>query len=166
MSLSSSRDPSLSKPTSAIAVLLQRRVPVLPRKGVHAGHLRSSRFHGKLTGLHAVGQNEWRKFVSPTCPGPRSAHAVVASPAGGGKLYLFGTSDPTCSPMPYSAHLFSPGGEFSSLYQNSFHHYRDFWCFDIATHSWDRIETKVRPTARSGHRYVPSQADSEKRPGA
>ena len=35
-------------------------------------------------------QNEWRKFVSPTCPGPRSAHAVVATPAGGGKLYLFG----------------------------------------------------------------------------
>ena len=35
-------------------------------------------------------QNEWRKFVSPTCPGPRSAHAVVASPAGGGKLFLFG----------------------------------------------------------------------------
>ncbi|KAI0717154.1 hypothetical protein C8Q76DRAFT_616487 [Earliella scabrosa] len=80
-------------------------------------------------------KNEWRKFVSPTCPGPRSAHAVVASPAGGGKLYLF-------------------GGEFSSLYQNSFHHYRDFWCFDIATHSWDRIETKVRPTARSGHRMA------------
>ncbi|KAI1784172.1 galactose oxidase [Ganoderma leucocontextum] len=80
-------------------------------------------------------KNEWRKFVSPTCPGPRSAHAVVASPAGGGKLYLF-------------------GGEFSSLYQNSFHHYRDFWCFDVSTHSWDRIETKVRPTARSGHRMA------------
>ncbi|KAM5543557.1 hypothetical protein V8D89_002808 [Ganoderma adspersum] len=80
-------------------------------------------------------KNEWRKFVSPMCPGPRSAHAVVASPAGGGKLYLF-------------------GGEFSSLYQNSFHHYRDFWCFDISTHSWDRIETKVRPTARSGHRMA------------
>ena len=46
------------------------------------------------------------------------------------------------------------GGEFSSLYQNSFHHYRDFWCFDISTQSWDRIDTKVRPTARSGHRYV------------
>ncbi|KAI0693520.1 galactose oxidase [Cerioporus squamosus] len=80
-------------------------------------------------------KNEWRKFVSPTCPGPRSAHAVVATPAGGGKLYLF-------------------GGEFSSLYQNSFHHYRDFWCFDISTHSWERIETKVRPTARSGHRMA------------
>ncbi|THH30605.1 hypothetical protein EUX98_g3576 [Antrodiella citrinella] len=80
-------------------------------------------------------KDEWRKFVSPTCPGPRSAHAVVASPAGGGKLFLF-------------------GGEFSSLYQNTFHHYRDFWCFDISTHMWDRIDTKVRPTARSGHRMA------------
>ncbi|KAF9779795.1 galactose oxidase [Thelephora terrestris] len=80
-------------------------------------------------------KDEWRKFVSPTCPGPRSAHAVVATPAGGGKLFLF-------------------GGEFSSLYQNSFHHYRDFWCFDITTQSWDRIDTKVRPAARSGHRMA------------
>ncbi|KAF9237721.1 galactose oxidase [Melanogaster broomeanus] len=71
----------------------------------------------------------------PTCPGPRSAHSVVASPSGGGKLFLF-------------------GGEFSSLYQNSFHHYRDFWVFDIPTHSWERIETKVRPSARSGHRMT------------
>jgi len=46
------------------------------------------------------------------------------------------------------------GGEFSSLYQNSFHHYRDFWCFDVSSQSWDRIDTKIRPTARSGHRYV------------
>ena len=37
-----------------------------------------------------VSKDEWRRFVSPTCPGPRSAHAVAASPAGGGKLYLFG----------------------------------------------------------------------------
>lgn len=36
-------------------------------------------------------QDEWRKFVSPTCPGPRSAHAVIATPAGGGKIFLFGT---------------------------------------------------------------------------
>ncbi|KAG1762617.1 galactose oxidase [Suillus placidus] len=80
-------------------------------------------------------KDEWRKFVSPTCPGPRSAHAVVASAAGGGKLFLF-------------------GGEFSSLHQNTFHHYRDFWCFDISTHSWDRLDTKIRPTARSGHRMA------------
>ncbi|KXN81392.1 Kelch repeat-containing protein 3 [Leucoagaricus sp. SymC.cos] len=80
-------------------------------------------------------RDEWRKFVSPTCPGPRSAHAVASSPAGGGKLFLF-------------------GGEFSSLHQTTFHHYRDFWCFDIGTHSWDRIDTKIRPSARSGHRMA------------
>ncbi|KAI0090113.1 hypothetical protein BDY19DRAFT_751077 [Irpex rosettiformis] len=80
-------------------------------------------------------KDEWRKYVSKTCPGPRSAHAAVASPAAGGKIFLF-------------------GGEFSSLNQTTFHHYRDFWCFDITTHSWDRIETKILPTARSGHRMA------------
>ncbi|KAJ7774641.1 galactose oxidase [Mycena maculata] len=80
-------------------------------------------------------KDEWRRFISPTCPGPRSAHAVAASPAGGGKIFLFGSL-------------------FSSLHQNSFHHYRDFWCFDIQTHSWDRIDTKIRPSARSGHRMA------------
>ncbi|PVF93896.1 galactose oxidase [Serendipita vermifera] len=80
-------------------------------------------------------KDEWRRFATPTCPGPRSAHAVVAAPMGGGKLFLF-------------------GGEFSSLYQNSFHHYRDFWVFDIQTHLWDRIETKIRPSGRSGHRMA------------
>lgn len=80
-------------------------------------------------------KDEWRKYVSKVCPGPRSAHAVVPYPAGGGKLFLF-------------------GGEFSSLHQNSFHHYRDFWCFDVSTHSWDRIDTKIRPSARSGHRMA------------
>lgn len=80
-------------------------------------------------------KDEWRKFVSPTCPGPRSAHSVVATPTGGGKIFLF-------------------GGEFSSLHQTTFHHYRDFWVFDIATHSWDRIDTHVRPSARSGHRMA------------
>ncbi|KAF8587936.1 galactose oxidase [Ramaria rubella] len=80
-------------------------------------------------------KDEWRRFTSPTCPGPRSAHAVVATPAGGGKLFLF-------------------GGEFSSLHQTTFHHYRDFWCFDIATHSWERIDTKIKPSARSGCRMA------------
>lgn len=96
-----------------------------------------------------VSQDEWRKFVSPTCPGPRSAHAVVGTPVGGGKLFLFGSASQLFS---FFAADGNTGGEFSSLYQNSFHHYRDFWCFDIATHSWDRIDTKVRPAARSGHR--------------
>ncbi|KIK34701.1 hypothetical protein CY34DRAFT_785204 [Suillus luteus UH-Slu-Lm8-n1] len=65
---------------------------------------------------------------------PRASQRTCrASAAGGGKLFLF-------------------GGEFSSLHQNTFHHYRDFWCFDISTHSWDRLDTKIRPSARSGHR--------------
>ncbi|KAJ7285850.1 galactose oxidase [Mycena rebaudengoi] len=80
-------------------------------------------------------KDEWCKFVSPTCPGPRSAHAVAASPAGGGKIFLFGE-------------------EYSSPQQRNFFHYRDFWSFDIMTHSWDRIDTKIRPSARSGHRMA------------
>ncbi|EJT98146.1 galactose oxidase [Dacryopinax primogenitus] len=80
-------------------------------------------------------KDEWRRYTSPTCPGPRSAHATVGMPQAGGKLFLF-------------------GGEFSSLNQTSFHHYRDFWQFDIPTGTWERIETKVRPTARSGHRMA------------
>jgi Galactose oxidase, central domain len=60
--------------------------------------------------------------------------------------------------QPLSVFLLSDhhhlGGEFSSLHQNSFHHYGDFWCFDVTSHTWDRIETKVRPSARSGHRMA------------
>lgn len=29
---------------------------------------------------------------------------------------------------------------------------RDFWQFDIATCAWERMETRIRPSARSGHR--------------
>ncbi|GAA5840259.1 hypothetical protein JCM3766R1_001441 [Sporobolomyces carnicolor] len=79
------------------------------------------------------GKNEWRKFTSPTQPGPRSAHQMVATPAGGGKIWIF-------------------GGEFSAPNQSSFHHYRDLWSFDIPTSTWERWDTKLRPSARSGHR--------------
>ncbi|CEL57405.1 Kelch repeat-containing protein 3 OS=Saccharomyces cerevisiae (strain ATCC 204508 / S288c) GN=KEL3 PE=1 SV=1 [Rhizoctonia solani AG-1 IB] len=80
-------------------------------------------------------KNEWRLYTSPTSPSPRSAHAVVPSPANGGQLFLF-------------------GGEFSSLNQTTFHHYRDFWVFSIETKSWERVETKTSPSARSGHRMA------------
>ncbi|KAI0294029.1 hypothetical protein B0F90DRAFT_1759473, partial [Multifurca ochricompacta] len=53
-------------------------------------------------------KDEWRKFVSPTCPGPRSAHAVVASPVGGGKLFLFGLSTTTTLFFLYLAKTTSP----------------------------------------------------------
>ena len=80
-------------------------------------------------------KEEWRKLSSPTQPSPRSAHQIIASPVGGGKLWLF-------------------GGEYAALNQTSFHHYRDLWAFDISTRSWERFDTKVKPSARSGHRMT------------
>lgn len=77
----------------------------------------------------------WRLYSSPNQPGPRSAHQVVADPRQGGLLWLF-------------------GGEFASPKQTSFHHYRDLWVFSIASKAWERVDTKVRPSARSGHRMV------------
>ncbi|QRV91182.1 glyoxal oxidase [Ceratobasidium sp. AG-Ba] len=77
---------------------------------------------------YAPDKDEWRLYTSPTSPSPRSAHSVVGTPANGGQLFLF-------------------GGEFSSLNQTTFHH---------ASHykSWERIETKTSPSARSGHRMA------------
>ncbi|GAA5842487.1 hypothetical protein JCM11251_007329 [Rhodosporidiobolus azoricus] len=80
-------------------------------------------------------KNEWRRFTSPTQPGPRSAHQVVGTAAGGGKLWVH-------------------GGEYSAPNQSSFYHYRDFWSFDLSTSQWERWDTKVRPSARSGHRMA------------
>ena len=80
-------------------------------------------------------KNEWRTYSSRNQPGPRSAHQMVASPAGGGQLWCF-------------------GGEFASFKQTNFHHYRDLWVYSIAERTWDKIETKVRPSARSGHRMA------------
>lgn len=39
---------------------------------------------------YSIDKQEWRRFSSPTQPSPRSAHQIVASPSGGGKLILFG----------------------------------------------------------------------------
>ncbi|ETS62817.1 hypothetical protein PaG_02570 [Moesziomyces aphidis] len=80
-------------------------------------------------------KNEWRTYASKTQPGPRSAHQVAATAAQGGMLWLF-------------------GGEFSGARQNAFHHYRDLWAFSIETKAWERIDTKLRPSARSGHRMT------------
>lgn len=81
-----------------------------------------------------------RMYVNPahtgkTQPGPRSAHQMVATRAGGGQLWCF-------------------GGEFASTKQTSFHHYRDLWVYSIAERTWEKVETKVRPSGRSGHRMA------------
>jgi Galactose oxidase, central domain len=71
-------------------------------------------------------RGEWRAYSSRNQPGPRSAHQIVASPANGGLLWLF-------------------GGEFASSRMTSFHHYRDLWVFSVAQKAWERIDTKVKP---------------------
>ncbi|GAA5857490.1 hypothetical protein JCM8547_009299 [Rhodosporidiobolus lusitaniae] len=103
-------------------------------------------FDGQKVTLYAdlyrydSGKNEWRHFTSPTQPGPRSAHQVVGTVAGGGKLWVH-------------------GGEYSAPNQSSFYHYRDLWSFDLQTHSWEQWETKVRPSGRSGHRMCVYKGD-------
>lgn len=80
-------------------------------------------------------KNEWRSYACGTQPGPRSAHQMVGTPVGGGQLWCF-------------------GGEFASAKQTSFHHYRDLWVYSIAERVWEKVETKVRPSGRSGHRMA------------
>ncbi|KWU46103.1 galactose oxidase, partial [Rhodotorula sp. JG-1b] len=84
-------------------------------------------------------KNEWRKFSSPTQPGPRAAHQMVGTVAGGGRLWVH-------------------GGEYSLMLlfatHRSFYHYHDLWSYSIESQSWERWETKVRPSARSGHRMA------------
>lgn len=46
------------------------------------------------------------------------------------------------------------GGEYASPKQTTFHHFRDFWEFDVTSHSWERLETKVKPSPRSGCRMA------------
>ncbi|TIB85921.1 galactose oxidase [Wallemia mellicola] len=78
-------------------------------------------------------KGEWREYKSKNAPAPRSAHQTVATAQGGGKLWLF-------------------GGEFAG--HSTFYHFSDFWSFDIQSKEWERIDTKVRPSARSGHRMT------------
>lgn len=79
-----------------------------------------------------VVKDEWKKVIAPTMPPPRCSHQAV-SVKERGKVYLF-------------------GGEFCTTY--SFHHYRDFWEFDIETNLFQCIATKNGPSPRSGHRML------------
>lgn len=51
--------------------------------------------------------------------------------------------------------LYVFGGEFSTYYQ--FHHYKDFWKFDLKSNLWSKILVECPaqvPSPRSGHRMV------------
>eukprot|EP00899_Mesostigma_viride_P019449 jgi/Mesvir1/27505/Mv07272-RA.2 len=74
----------------------------------------------------------WMSVSSPNSPPPRSAHQTVA----------------------WKNFLFVFGGEFTSPHQERFYHYKDFWRFDLSTNTWDQLQQKGAPSARSGHRMV------------
>ena len=84
---------------------------------------------------YSIKRNEWKHVHCPNSPPPRAAHQAVAVPSSGGSLFVF-------------------GGEFTSSNQTQFHHYRDFWCLDLATWTWEQVTAKNGPSARSGHRMV------------
>ena len=84
---------------------------------------------------YSIKRNEWRLVTVKKSPPPRSSHQAVAVPTGGGSLFVF-------------------GGEFSSTNQTQFYHYRDMWCLDLSTWTWEQVHAKNGPSARSGHRMV------------
>eukprot|EP00299_Pterocystis_sp_00344_P014595 c7239_g1_i2.p1 GENE.c7239_g1_i2~~c7239_g1_i2.p1 ORF type:complete len:673 (+),score=212.04 c7239_g1_i2:46-2064(+) len=89
--------------------------------------------------FYHIDKNEWRIVDSPTTPPPRSSHQMVALPSHAthpnGCVLLF-------------------GGEFASVSQSQFYHYRDLWKLDLVANTWLKIEEPKGPSPRSGHRMV------------
>jgi len=76
-------------------------------------------------------QNQWKQILSPVMPPARCAHSCVF----------------------YNQTLYVFGGELATATQ--FHHYRDFWKFNISKQTWEEIKTKNNgPSPRSGHRCI------------
>lgn len=80
--------------------------------------------------VYNVEKKIWGRYDSPNRPPPRSSHAAVAHR---NMMYVF-------------------GGEFSNPSLSQYRHYRDLWRLDLTDMSWDRIDIRGGPTARSGHR--------------
>lgn len=81
-----------------------------------------------------IEKNEWKKVICPDMPGPRSSHQIAITQKG--MLYLF-------------------GGEFVSPNETNFFHYKDFWKMNLAEgNTFERLDLKVKPSSRSGHRMV------------
>lgn len=83
-------------------------------------------------------KSEWKQIVASPAPTPRSGHQLIATAQNGGELYLF-------------------GGEYASPSQLQFLHFRDTWRYQLATKKWEKLNTPVGPSARSGHRMVLSR---------
>lgn len=82
------------------------------------------------THAFAVDKALWTRYDSATRPPPRSGHAAVMHR---GFMYVF-------------------GGEFSNKSLTQYRHYRDLWRLDLEDFSWEKIDARGGPSARSGHR--------------
>lgn len=80
--------------------------------------------------VYNVEKKTWTRYDSPNRPPPRSSHAVAVHR---NMMYIF-------------------GGEFSNPSLSQYRHYRDLWRLDLSDMSWERIDIRGGPTARSGHR--------------
>ena len=83
-------------------------------------------------------KSEWKQIIASPAPTPRSGHQMIASAQNGGELYLF-------------------GGEYASPSQLQFLHFRDLWRFQFSTKKWEKCNTPLGPSARSGHRMILSK---------
>lgn len=101
--------------------------------GEHFDGARTMFFSDTYT--YAPAKGVWSLYTSPTRPPPRSAAAAAS----------------------YRGHLYLFGGEFASPSGGQFHHFRDLWRLDGATMSWERLELRGGPSARSGHRLAVSK---------
>lgn len=93
--------------------------------------------YGEFFSYHTV-KSEWKQITASPAPTPRSGAQMICTAQNGGELYLF-------------------GGEYISPSQLQFLHFRDTWRFQLATKKWEKLNTPVGPSARSGHRMVLSK---------
>mmetsp|Transcript_12328 Transcript_12328/g.37591 ORF Transcript_12328/g.37591 Transcript_12328/m.37591 type:complete len:662 (-) Transcript_12328:1131-3116(-) len=104
---------------------------------IHGGE----KFDGNKTNFFAdlfrysLDKNVWTRYRSKNQPPPRSSHAIATHKS---FVYIF-------------------GGEFSSPRQTQFYHYRDLWRLDTSDFSWEKLDIRGGPTARSGHRMTVSK---------
>ncbi|CAG0892096.1 unnamed protein product [Darwinula stevensoni] len=80
-------------------------------------------------------KNEWVQIESPNSPPPRCAHQACTVAQDGGQMWLF-------------------GGEFTSVSETQFYHYKDLWILDLKATVWKKIHAPGAPSSRSGHRMV------------
>jgi Domain of unknown function (DUF4110)/Galactose oxidase, central domain/Kelch motif len=80
--------------------------------------------------VYNIDKAGWTRYDSATRPPPRSGHAVAC----------------------YKHFMFLFGGEFSNPSLSQYRHYRDLWRLDTEDMSWEKLDLRGGPSARSGHR--------------